>query len=406
MSVTTNVDMKTVFWNQILQTAGTIVFTATSGLNSIWDSNSSSEQTVSTPAEPETAPEPNEPPKKSADEIKQEVLNILKNNPNVKVDFKGEDGKLILDAAVRKYDAMKAQNPNITDAEVSRRLGNYVNGYIYHQGEYKFGLQQLGEVIGVDTGYSNYVLANPDIKDAVDKGDMNAYKEAFHQQAREYIEFYDENGNGKIDYTELAATEVCNAIDEYAQSLTKEQKNDIKQKVREKMEYIAAKEIISRGKIDIADLAEKAVSAILKKYGQSLSEDEIDIIKHELYNVDMKIATLDKNNDNKLDENEISGYHWARNNLYGQGYNMTYQEYDEFETAMLNWSNLPEELIDAGNKCAAVLKKYNLTVGSLGQKSLDRLTPEERNIVYEGLEFMKVKVALQAYDNGYEGLSS
>lgn len=355
MSINNNVDMKMGFLNQILQCTGGLVSATmnniTQGVNSVWDVDNSSNTQIPAETETEAVPEPLETPKKNDDEIKQEVLDILQNNPNVKVDFKSEGGKLILEAAVKKYDAMKAVNPKITAAEVSRRLSNYVNGYIYHTGENFFGVQSLGEAIGVDSGYSNHELVNPDIKDAVNKGDTDAYKEAFHQQAKEYIEFYDETGDGKIDLAELIMSEVNETQTEMKRNLTKDEKSAIK---------------------------EMAMT---------------------------KIATLDKNGDNKLDENEISGYHWARNNLHGKGYNMTYQEYDEFETALYGWQDLTPEQIEKGNQCDTVLKKHNLKVGSLNQDlSTYGFTPQEYKIVSEGLEFLKVSVAHQAYDNGYEGL--
>lgn len=352
-----NYDMETVALNFIFQSTSRLNPNVTNGSsqnsNSVWNSYYS----VNNPQEPyqtvtqhESTPEPQEPENKTDNEIKQDVLNILKNNPNVKIDFESEGGQMLLDIAVKKYNAMKAIKPNITEEEVSRRLGNYINGYIYHTGENIFGTQSLGEAINIDSGYSNFEMVNPDIRDAVNNGNMDAYQAAFRQQAKEYIEFYDENGDGKIDLAELVMSEINETQNELKRNLTDEEKNAIK---------------------------EMAMT---------------------------KIATLDKDNDNKLNENEIAGYHWARNNLHGKGYSMTYQEFDEFETSMFKWRTLTPEEIEKGNLCAAVLKKYGLKVGSLDQDlSKYGFTQEDYETITEGLEFLKVSVALQAYDNGYQG---
>lgn len=260
-------------------------------LESIWSAvlnpqPAPSSQTSTNPSSSTTESSEEKPtePEKTDNEIKEDVINLLKNNSSVNVDFKSEEGKQIMTDVVRKYTAIKSLNPNISDADLSKRLGNYINGYLYHCKEHQFGLQSMGEDMGISAKASNDKIVNEDVDNANKNKDMTAFTDAFHQQAKEYIEFYDSNSDNKIDFEELYNVEVKETIELYG--------NDLSSK-------------------EIAELKDDITTKVARK-----------------------IANYDKNNDNKLDENEISGYMWARNRWQDDGATLTYEEYKGFENAM------------------------------------------------------------------------
>lgn len=277
-------------WNAI--TTGVVSGLSSSTSSSSTNSSSSSifsapsgTLTQTTPSSTDAAKDKNDKqsevePTKTDKQIEQEVKNILKYDKDINVDFNSDAGKAILKDFVKKYNVIKEVNPNITNTELSRRICNYAKGYLYHQQENLFGLQKASQAYGKDLGYSNTVIENKDIKNAVDNNDMDAYKTAFHQQAKEYIEYYDDNSDGKIDVNEF---------------------------IRK----------------DVADLTEAIGEDLNQAEGTSTQNDAL-----------RQIANFDMNGDNKLDENEIAGYLWARNNWQGQGYNMTYAEFKDFETSI------------------------------------------------------------------------
>ena len=254
-------------------------------MNSVWTgSNSfgSSMPANTTPASPTTAAEetaePNTPentPKKTDEQIKEDIKIYLKNN-NVYKDFDSNEGKDIINITFNKYKAIKELHPKIEEAELSRRLCNYVKGYLYHQKENQFGLQRKGN----DPGFSNDVVTNEDIKNAIDANDMTSYKKAFHQFAKEYVEFYDFNENG-VEVNEFIRIEVAETEKELGRKLTDEE-------------------------------------------GKAIQEMALK-----------KVGYLDMNKDNVLDENEIAGYLWARNKWSdNDASNMTYNDFNNFETAL------------------------------------------------------------------------
>lgn len=200
----------------------------------------------------------------------------------------------------------KANNIEMDDTKLSERIANYTKGLKAHAKETEFANAWANDT------ESNTKLENSAVREAVANGDMNAFKAAFHQSAKEYIELYDNaEGDGKIDVNELIQMET-------------------------------------------------------KELGRQLTSEEIKIIQNEAIN---RIAILDQNNDGKLDENEIAAYLWATSKINDGANDKTADDitFNEWKTAQesmgvlsIPQDELTQEQIDKYAKFDQALKNgYN-----------------------------------------------
>lgn len=88
----------------------------------------------------------------------------------------------------RKYTTMKAVKPNIDNEEAIDRLTNYAKAWEFNQ----FGVKAAS---GLDVTYENTDCASAKTAEEL--------KQAYKQFGVEYVEFYDQNENDKIDTYEL-----------------------------------------------------------------------------------------------------------------------------------------------------------------------------------------------------------
>ena len=135
---------------------------------------------------------------------------------------------------------------------IQERILNYAKGLQFHDQETKFADSWA------QNQDSNEKIENASVAEAMANGDMESFKAAFHQMAKEYIETYDNAaGDGKIDFEELIAMEE-------------------------------------------------------KELGHELTDNEKEIIKAEALK---RITLLDQNDDGKLDSDEIAAYLWAMSKI-------------------------------------------------------------------------------------------
>ena len=83
---------------------------------------------------------------------------------------------------------MKAVKPNIDNEEAIDRLTNYAKAWDFNQ----FGVKAAS---GLEVTYKNTECANAK--------NLDELKSAYKQFGKEYVEFYDQNENDKIDIYEL-----------------------------------------------------------------------------------------------------------------------------------------------------------------------------------------------------------
>lgn len=196
----------------------------------------------------------NEQPASNAEQpdgydIETKVLDVLKKN---NIDYSDIEVHDIVNKYKTILEFNKANGIEIDDTKLEERIANYAKGMKAHVIETKFANAWDSET------ETDIKLENSAVKQAVTNGDMNAFKAAFHQAAKEYIELYDNaEGDGKIDVNELIQMEP-------------------------------------------------------KELGQELTPEQITIVQQEAVN---RVAILDQNGDNKLDENEIAAYLWATSKI-------------------------------------------------------------------------------------------
>ena len=302
---------------------------------------------------------------KEAYEYEATVLDILK-KANI------DTSDIEVNDVIQKYKNIveynKANNIEVDEAKLTERIENYAKGLKFAKVEAEFA-NAWSDGSEVDTK-----LENNAVKEAVANGDMNAFKAAFHQSAKEYIELYDNTeGDGKIDVNEL-----------------------IKAKTRE--------------------------------LGRALTKDEIKIIQQEAIN---RVAILDQNNDNVLDENEIAAYMWAMSKINdGQDKktadDITFDEWKTSQTSMGIFSGLKQWTENDQTKTMqayAILGKIQANEQGIKLEDLygadlnkfEFLNTEERSQLKKGLKVLKRKGFTQkmiddygkfdaALKNGYEGL--
>ena len=179
--------------------------------------------------------------------------------------------------AISKYYADNNLEKDEGGLTVNDRILNYAKGIAAHKLETQFAEQYQN-----DAESSDLKFVNSDVERAIADGDMEAFKAAFHQSAKEYIELYDSaEGDGAIDVNELIEMEE-------------------------------------------------------KELGRALSSEEKELVQTLALN---RIAVLDINENNKIDESEVAAYLWAMsriNDASGKstGADITYSEWVTAQESM------------------------------------------------------------------------
>jgi hypothetical protein len=213
-------------------------------------------------------------PKKTKKEIEDEVKQLL-TNTNIKYDELSED---VQDDLLNKYTNIKSyskdNNIDITDGELTRRLTNYVKALNAHSIELQMGeyyAQSLEKDGGKEEAWENCDLKIVDEDIAAQKGNglTPEYIDSIVQRGEGDVELYDKNCDGSVDFDEFKNFEE-------------------------------------------------------KDSGQTLADEEIDATK-QYFN------RLDKNNDGKLDANEMATHLFATSRLFDCSSNtvedITYKEW-------------------------------------------------------------------------------
>lgn len=284
---------------------------------------------------------------------KQNVKTILK-NAGIDIDETSEDFNDI----VNKYNAIKSVKPDITDENLAERISNYAKGLQYRKSEEKFAAGDTSTAATIDG-----------VEEAVNTGDMEKFKAAFHQKAKEYIELYDSaDGDGKI------------SVDE----------------------FIAMEE---------------------KELGRALTAEERTIVQEEAIN---RIAILNQDNDAvTLNEDEIAAYLWAMSKINDvndkkTAHDITADEWNTSQNSMgiFSGTNLTDEQWNIINPAFNLIKKTGKTLDELylmNDLSGLNISDEEKNTLREALPLLAEngfsqemidnygKFA-QALRNGYKGL--
>ena len=261
-----------------------------------------------------------------------------------------------------KYEMILAYNTKngikTDEAKLKERIINFAKGLQYHNAETQFALNNGGEAIVIDG-----------VKEAVQNGDMEAFKAAFHQKAKEYIELYDNTeGDGKISIDELVAMEE-------------------------------------------------------KELGRALTAKEKNIVEENAINM---ISVLNQDNDPAtLDENEIAAYLWTMSKINDGNDKKTADDitFEEWNTSreslgILSGTTLTDEQLDIINPAFSIINKTGKSLEELYEledlSSLD-ITDEEKNILSNALPLLfdngfnqemidNYAKFTQALRNGYEGL--
>lgn len=283
----------------------------------------------------------------------QNVKTILK-NANIDIDETSDDFNDI----VNKYNAIKSVKPDITDENLAERISNYAKGLQYHKTEMKFAAGDTSTAATIDG-----------VEEAVNTGDMEKFKAAFHQKAKEYIELYDSaDGDGKISIDELIAMEE-------------------------------------------------------KELGRALTDEERAIVKEEALN---RIAILNQDNDKTtLSEDEIAAYLWAMSKINDgndkkTAHDITADEWNTSQESMgiFSGTSLTDEQLNIITPAFKLINKTGKTLDELylmNNLSGLNISDEEKNTLSKALSLLAEngftqemidnygKFAL-ALRNGYEGL--
>lgn len=292
---------------------------------------------------------------KSQQTAEETVKNIL-SSAKIEMDSNSEEFKDI----INKYNAIKSVNPDIDEETLNTRITNYAKGLQFHKAETQFATNDDGEAIIIDG-----------VQEAVQNGDMEAFKTAFHQKAKEYIELYDSaDGDGKISVDELVQMEE-------------------------------------------------------RELGRALTEEEKDIVQQGAVNL---MAVLNQDEDNAtLDENEVAAYLWAMSKINDgndkkTAHDITYEEWSTSRESMgiLSATTLTDEQWEVVNPAFSIIKKTGKTLDelyTLNDLSGLNISEKEKNILENALPLLSDngfnqeminnygKFA-QALKNGYEGLKN
>lgn len=335
-------------WQQILDLAKKSLGIVEKPETQVTEEGASSEPTEKSVSEPKA---------KSVLSNEEIVRNTLKNanlNPS-EADFND---------ILAKYENIVAYyNKNsleIDEAKINERVVNYAKGLQYHNAETQFALNDGGDSIVIDG-----------VQEAVQNGDMDAFKAAFHQKAKEYIELYDSaDGDGKISFDELIQMEE-------------------------------------------------------KELGRALTPEEKDIVQKDAINL-MAVLNQDENL-TTLDENEVAAYLWAMSKINDSNdektaHDITYKEWSASRESIgiLSGTNLTDEQWVVVNQAFPIIKKTGMSLDELYTlKDLSSLSisEEEKSILSSALPLLNdngFKQEMidgygkfsQALRNGYEGLKN
>ena len=193
--------------------------------------------------------------------------------------------------AISKYYSDNNLEKDARGLTVEDRILNYAKGVAAHKLEAQFAEQYQNDVESSDLKF-----VNSDVEQAIADGDMDAFKAAFHQSAREYVELYDSaEGDGAIDVNELVEMEE-------------------------------------------------------KELGRALTAEEKELVNSLAIN---RMAVLDINENNKIDESEVAAYLWAMSRINDEngkstGADITYSEWVTAQESMgiLGLENPTQEEID------------------------------------------------------------
>ncbi len=270
--------------------------------------------------------------------------------------------ELDIDDISKKYEAIKTANPDIEDEKISERISNYAKALKMHQKETNFAnAWKYGSPV-------NEAIEISGVAQAIEGGNIDEFKSAFHKAAKEYIELYDNaQGDGKIDVDELLAIEE-------------------------------------------------------KELGKKLTEEERKIVLSEAIN---RVAILDANSDNVLDEAEIAAYLWAMSKINDgktgkTADNITFDEWKTSQNAMnvLSGYEMTEVENSMVNYALQVSNKMGIPIEKLyamdDYSSLTSLKTEEQVMLKAGMNVLKSKVSVDDITNylkfnaalktGYENL--
>lgn len=277
----------------------------------------------------------------------QQIVNQLLENAGINT-----EGLDINDIA-GKYDAIKNTTPDISDEKLNERIANYAKALKAHQTEAVFAEAWAQN----ETTNTNIEITG--VKDAIIEGNMEKFKAAFHQAAKEYIELYDNaEGDGKINIEELLAMEE-------------------------------------------------------KELGRKLTDEERKIALNEAIN---RMAILDKNDDNKLDETEIAAYIWAMSKINDDkngktADNITFEEWKTSQEAIgavdaidADFMQGQQEIIEEAKNILSSKGKTLADLNTINNYEDLNLTDEEKQILDATKPLLNYAIFAQTLENGYNGL--
>lgn len=214
------------------------------------------------------------------------------------------------------------------------------------------------------------------VKDAMNEGDMNKFKQAYHDYAKDYISAYDSDGDGKISVEEFILMEEK----ELGRALTPEE----------------------------------------RKVVQAEAENRIAILNHS----DNPSETTAE--DVLLDENEIAAYLWAMSKINDGSQGKTADDitFNEFQTVqqsmgILSGYSMTKTDNDSVKEALSLVNKSGADIDALFRlqdyTTLTNLSAEEQNKLKKGITIMNnngitgddIKnylVLSVALDRGYENL--
>jgi hypothetical protein len=242
--------------------------------STIWDGQINNADASETTQSEEVTQQEDAEPEKTKAELEASVKQLL-TNTNINYDELSED---VQENLLKKYETIttysKNNNINMSDTELTRRLTNYVKALNAHSVELQMSevyTQSLEKDGGAEEAWENCTLKieDEDIAAQKNKGATSDYIDSIVQRGEGYVDMYDSNGDGSVDFNEFKTFEE-------------------------------------------------------KDSGQTLADDEIEATK-QYFN------RLDKNNDGKLDSNEMATHLFATSRLFDGSSNtvedITYKEW-------------------------------------------------------------------------------
>lgn len=110
---------------------------------------------------------------------------------------------------IKKYSAIKATNPDITETQLQKRLNNYLKALNAHDIELQMGQEILDNGLENALNNSTLKIVDEDIANANDQSSPE-FLETLLNRGAGYVELYDTNGDEKISLTEFITLEENN----------------------------------------------------------------------------------------------------------------------------------------------------------------------------------------------------